>query len=186
VLAIARAPGSLTIVSRFARPRALAVLSGALAGAALLAAGPLPRAAAALGAAALLVLLLGGRAVRAAFAGGRVRITAPVPLARPVDCALSDFTGVRVETRGEARRRRAERHARALRDRSGGELPGWLRPPHAPGTDDHLRRLVLEQGSGEPVAVTAWLADDDLEPAREAAAALLGAWGPAGVRPAVR
>jgi hypothetical protein len=173
VLRIERGPGTLTIASRFARPRALAVLAGGLAGAAALSARPLPAVAAALAAAVLAVLALGGRATRAVFAYGRVRVTAAAPFARPADRALAEFSGVRVETHGEARRRRADRHAAALRARGGGELPEWLRPPHAPGANDHLRRLVLDRETGEPLAVTAWLAEDDLEPARAAVAALL-------------
>ncbi len=42
------------------------------------------------------------------------------------------------------------------------------------GTNDHLRRIVLVSREGEPLAVTAWLADDDLEPARLALEELSG------------
>jgi len=47
-------------------------------------------------------------------------------------------------------------------------------PSDAPGADDQLRRLVLEPHRGEPLAVTAWLAEDDLEPARAVLAGFLG------------
>ena len=174
MLRIDRAPGGLTLVSRFARPRALAVLTGALAAAALLAARPLPAAACALGAVAVLVVILGGRTVRAELGRGRVRVSPAVPLGRALVRPLADFAGVRVETLAEERRRRADRRAEVLRARSGAALPDWLRPPDAPGTNDHLRRLVLEPRTGEPLALTAWLAEDDLEPARSAVGALLG------------
>ena len=97
-----------------------------------------------------------------------------MPLGRPTDRALGEFSGVRIETLAEARRRKAERHARAYRDRAGSDMPSWLIPSEAPGANDHLRRLVLDPRGGEPVPVTAWLAEDDLEPARVAVAALLG------------
>lgn len=177
MLRIDRAPGGLTLVSRFARPRALAILTGALAVWALVAARPLPGAAAGLGAVAVLVLILGGRTVRAELGRGRVRVSPAVPLGRPLERPLADFGGVRVETLAEARRRRVDRRADAWRARSGAELPFWLRPPDAPGTNDHLRRLVLEPRSGEPLAVTAWLAEDDLEPARGAVRSVLDAHG---------
>ena len=174
MLRIDRAPGTVTLVSRFARPRALVVLTGVLVVAALLAARPLPGAAGALGAVAVLVVILGGRTVRAELGRGRVRVSPVVPLGRPAERLLADFAGARVETLAEARRRRAERRAEAWRARSGAELPDWVRPPDAPGTNDHLRRIVLEPRAGEPLAVTAWLAEDDLEPARSAVQALLG------------
>jgi hypothetical protein len=42
-----------------------------------------------------------------------------------------------------------------------------MSPPVAPGANDHLRRVVLVGPRGEePLAVTAWLADEDLEPLR--------------------
>jgi hypothetical protein len=174
VLRIDRGPGTLTLVSRFSRPRALAILAGALVVAALLCERPLPALAAFLGVLALLVAVLGGRAVRAAFARGRVQVSPPVPLGRGADRPLGDFSGVRVETLAEARRRKAERRARAYRDRAGADLPSWLVPSDVPGANDQLRRLVLEPRGGEPLAVTAWLAEDDLEPARAAVADLLG------------
>jgi hypothetical protein len=173
VLRIDRAPGTLTLFSRFARPRALLVLAGALGVAALASRRAVPAAAVALGVLAILVVSLGGRAVQAAFARGRVRVSPAVPLGRAADRPLSEFTAVRVETLADARRRKAERRARAYSG-SGAELPSWLIPADAPGANDHLRRLVLEPRGGEPLAVTAWLAEDDLEPARAAVAALLG------------
>lgn len=173
MLRIDRAPGTLTLVSRFARPRALVILAGVLAAAALLTARATPVLAGALGVAAALVVGLGSRPVRAELGRDRVRVSPAVPLGRPAERFLADFAGVRVETLAEARRRRAERRAEAWRIRNGGELPAWLRPPDAPGANDALRRLVLEPRAGEPLAVTAWLADD-LEPARGAVEALLG------------
>jgi hypothetical protein len=173
VLRIDRGPGSVTVTSRFARPRALLILAGALVAGALLAGRALPVAAVALGAAAAAVLLLGGPPVRATFGRGRVRVSPPFPLGRVVDRPLAEFSVVRVETRAEARSRRAEARAGAYRRSSGGELPSWLRPPDAPGANDQLRRLVLETPAGASLAVTAWLADGDLEGARGEIAALL-------------
>lgn len=171
---IERGPGTLTLVSRFSRPRALAVLAAAAGGLALLAArAALPAAAVGLAAAALLVALVGGRATRAVFGGGRVRVSAPVPFGRGAARPLAGFDAVRVETLADARRRKAEARARAYRARAGNDLPGWLRPADQPGSHDHLRRLVLDAPGEEPLAVTAWLADDDLEPARAEVAALL-------------
>jgi hypothetical protein len=174
VVRIERGPGTLTLVSRFSRPRALAILTGALAAVALLAARALPGVAFAFAVLALLVAVLGGRAVRAAFARGRVRVSAAVPLGRGADRPLAEFSRVRVETLAEARRRKAERQAHSYRARAGSELPSWLVPADAPGANDHLRRLVLDGAAGEPLAVTAWLAEDDLEPARAAVASVLG------------
>jgi len=165
VLQIDRTPGKLTLVSRLARPRVLAVLAGALALAAL-SFRSAPVAAAVLLAAAALLALLGGRPVRVRVERGRVRVRQAVPFQRGDDRPLAEFAGARVETVAEARRRRTERLARQYLERSGGALPAWLHPPDAPGTNDHLRRIVLVPREGEPVAVTAWLADDDLEPAR--------------------
>lgn len=170
MLRIERAPGTLTLVSRLARPRALVVLAVALAGAAL-AARSVPAAAVALGALAALVVVFGGRTVRAALGRGRVRVSGGAPLARVADRPLADFVGARVETLGEARRRKAERRARDFLAHSGGAaLPSWLHAPEAPGTNDHLRRLVLEPRAAEPprdpLPLTAWLAEDELEPAR--------------------
>jgi hypothetical protein len=173
VLRIERGPGTLTVVSRFSRPRALAILAGVLAVAALLE-RELPAVAVALGALAFLVAVLGGRAVRAVVGRGRVRVSPAVPLGRGEDRSLGDFSGVRIQTLGEARRRKAERRARAYRDRAGADLPSWLVPPDEPGANDNLRRLVLDPRGGEPLAVTAWLAEDDLEPARAALAGILG------------
>lgn len=170
---VERSAGTLTVVSRFSRPRAIAVLVGAFAALAVLSARALPAVAVALAAAAALVALVGGRAVRAAFGAGRVRVSAAVPLGRAVERPLHAFSGARVETLADARRRKAERRARAYRERAGGELPAWLRPADQPGSHDHLRRVVLDGPGDEPLAVTAWVADDDLEPARAAVAALL-------------
>jgi hypothetical protein len=66
----------------------------------------------------------------------------------------------------EARRRRTERLSEDYRRRSGAPLPDWLRAPDSPGRNDHLRRIVLVAPAGEPLAVTAWLAEDELEPVR--------------------
>jgi hypothetical protein len=173
VLRIDRGPGSLTLTSRFARPRALLILVGVLVAAALLAGRALPLAAVGFGAAAVGVLLLGGHAVRATFGRGRVRVSPSFPLGRPSERSLAEFSAVRVETRAEERRRRAEAQAHAYRQRSGGELPSWLRPPDAPGANDELRRLVLEAPAGAPLAITAWLADGELERARDEIAGLL-------------
>jgi hypothetical protein len=101
-----------------------------------------------------------------------VSVRDAVPIRRR-ERALAEFAAAAVETVGEARRRRAERLARGFADRSGGELPAWLRPPDAPGTHDHLRRLVLVARRGEDLPVTAWLADEDLEPARAEVEAML-------------
>jgi hypothetical protein len=174
VLRVERSGAGLTLVSRLARARAIAVLAAALALAALAALRLVPAAAAALLAAGALLVVLGGRAVRARFERGRVRVRAAVPLRAEEDRALGEFAAVRVETVGEARRRRADRLAGQYRARSGGEMPSWLlRPPDAPGANDHLRRLVLVARSGDPLPVTAWLAEDDLEAARAQIEALL-------------
>jgi hypothetical protein len=171
---VERSPGALTLVSRLARPRVLGVLAVALLlGAAGLRAGA-PRAALALAAAAALVLLLGGRSVRATFARGRVRVRPAVPLQRAGDRALAEFSAVRQETIGEARALRAERLARGYTTRSGSDAPSWLVARPAAGANDHLRRLVLVGSDGERLPVTAWLSpEDDLEPARAEIVALL-------------
>jgi hypothetical protein len=174
VLRIERGPGTLTLVSRFARPRALGVLVAALAGGALVAGRGAPLLAAALILLAVLLAAAGGSARRAVFARGRVRVTAGLPPGRPAERPLTAFSSVAVETLADARRRKAERHAAAYRARAGSDLPSWLRPADQPGSNDHLRRIVLEGAPGqEPLAVTAWLAEDDLEPARAEVALLL-------------
>jgi hypothetical protein len=173
MLRVQRTGSALTLVSRLARPRVLAVLAGALAGLAVAAWSWVPPAGWALGAAAALVVLLGGRAVRARFEPGRVRVRPALPFQREEARPLAEFAAARVETVGEARRRKAERLARQYQRRGGGELPDWLRPPDAPGTNDHLRRIVLVARAGEPLAVTAWLADDELGPALAELAGLL-------------
>jgi hypothetical protein len=172
---VERSPGALTLVSRLARPRALGVLAVALLAGAAALRGPAPRAALALVAAALFLLVLGGRPVRATFARGRVRIRPAVPLARGGDRSLAEFVAVRQETIGEARARRAERLANGYRARTGGAgAPSWLVPAPTEGMNDHLRRLVLVARDGEPIAVTAWVApEDDLEPLRGELASLL-------------
>jgi hypothetical protein len=175
MLRVDRAAGAVTLVSRLARPRVLAVLTTALLGAALAARGPLPALAAGLAASAVLVAALGGRSVRARFERGRVAVAPAVPLQRRSERALREFSDARVETVAEARRRKADLRARAYRERSGVEIPTWLRPPDAPGANDHLRRIVLVPRSGEPLAVTAWLADEDLEPVRAELATLVRA-----------
>ncbi len=166
VLRVDRRPGSLTLASRLARPRVLAVIGVVLAAIAAALARAAPGAALAAGAAAALVAILGGRRVRARFERGRVSVHQAVPFRRADDRALAEFTGARVETVAEARRRRRERLARDYRARSGAEMPAWLRAPDAPGANDHLRRIVLVARDGDPLPVTAWLAEDDLEPAR--------------------
>lgn len=167
MLRLDRSGPGLTLVSRLARPRTVAVLALSLVVAAAASARFVPAAGAAAVVAAALLALLGGRAVHARFEQGRVRVRPAVPLGRVEDRALGDFAGARVETVGEARRRKAERLAGQYRARSGAGVPSWLvRAPEAPGANDHLRRIVLVPRVGEPLPVTAWLAEDDLEPAR--------------------
>jgi hypothetical protein len=167
MLHVHRTPGALTVVSRLASPRVLAVVSSLLA---LLAAGSsraVPRAALALLAAAALVVLLGGRTLRARFERGQVTLRSAVPLRRAERRSLGGFTAAGIETFAEARRRRADRLARGYAERSGAPMPAWLRPPDAPGANDVLRRIVLVAPDGEPFPVTAWLSErEDLEPAR--------------------
>jgi hypothetical protein len=165
VLRIERGPGRLVLVTRLARPRVLVILAGALlAGAVALRA--FPPAAVPLAVVAALIVAIGGRSVRARFEGGRVRIRPAVPLGRGEDRPLADFSAAAVETVAQARRARADRLAEQYRGKSGLQIPTWLRPSDARGTNDHLRRVVLVPRQGEPVAVTAWLADDELEPLR--------------------
>jgi hypothetical protein len=175
VVRLERSAGGLAVASRLARPHVLGILGGVLGLAALAVRRPAPHASLALLAAALLVVALGGRSVRATVGRGRVRVRPAIPLARAADRALAEFLRAEIETVGEARARRAERLAHGYRERSGAEMPPWLRPAPVPGTNDHLRRVVLVPLSGEPLAVTAWLApEDDLEPLRAELAALLG------------
>ncbi|HEX9053154.1 MAG TPA: hypothetical protein VF841_21680, partial [Anaeromyxobacter sp.] len=96
----------------------------------------------------------------------------PEPLRRD-ERALAEFAGAAVETVADARRRRADRQARRFAERTGSEMPAWLRAPDAPGTHDHLRRLLLVARRGEDLPVTAWLRDEDLEAARAEVEALL-------------
>ncbi len=172
MLRIQRSPGAVTLVSRFARPIGLAVLILALLAGAAASARSLPALAIVLAAAAALLALHGGRSVRARFERGRVSVRHPIALRRD-DRPLGEFTGAAVETVGDARRRRAERLARGFAQRAGSEMPAWLRPPDAPGTHDHLRRLVLVAREGEDLPVTAWLRDEDLEPVRAEVEGLL-------------
>ena len=172
MLRVERTSGALTLVSRLARPHVLAVLAGVLLAAAGAAAARLPIVAGALAAVALLVVVFGGRAVRVRFAGGRVEVRAAVPFARERR-SLAEFSCARVETIADARRRKADLRARVFRERSGVEIPPWLRPPDSPGMNDHLRRVVLVARRGEPLAVTAWLADGDLEAVRADVEALV-------------
>jgi hypothetical protein len=172
MLRVQRAAGAVTLVSRLARPHATVVLAGVFLGGALAAARPVPALAAALALAGLLLAVLGGRSVRARFERGRVLVRHAVPLRRAAR-ALADFAGAAVETVRDERRRRAERLARGFADRAGAEMPPWLRPPEAPGTHDHLRRLVLVARRGEDLPVTAWLADEDLDAVRAEVEALL-------------
>jgi hypothetical protein len=175
MLRLDRASGAVTLVSRLARPPALAVLVALLAALAVatLRYGA-PRAAVGLGAAAAAVVVLGGRSVRATFSRGRVSVTPAVPLQRRAERPLSEFERVEVESVAEARARRAARVARGYHARSGAELPAWLRPPTGPGANDHLRRLVLRSPAGDPLPLTAWLPpEDDLDAARAEIEALL-------------
>jgi hypothetical protein len=174
LIRIDRAGEALTLVSRLARPRVLAVLAGVLSLVALVALRTgAPRGAAALAVAAAALVVLGGRSVRATFARGRVSVRGAFPLRR-AERALSEFVRVGVETVGEARARRAAHLAGGYRARSGAELPVWLRAPVGPGANDHLRRLVLIARAGEPLPLTAWVApEDDLEAARRAVEDLL-------------
>lgn len=172
MLRVQRSSGALTVVSRLARPHALAVLAVAFAAGAAASAGRSSVLAAGLALAAALVAVLGGRAVRARFERGRVSVRDAVPLRR-WERALSEFARADVETAGDARRRRAERLARGFAERAGSEIPAWLRPPDAPGTHDHLRRVVLVARTGERMAVTSWLADGDLEAVQAEVEALL-------------
>ena len=169
-----RTAGALTVVSRLARPRVLAVLAVALGGPALALFGAAPRAAAALALAAALIVLFGGRATRATFSRGRVRIRPAAPFLPGGERTLGAFVRASVETVGEERARKAERLAERYRARSGTELPFWLHARPTPGVNDHLRRVVLVARDGDRVAVTAWLApDDELEPLRAELEALV-------------
>lgn len=173
MLRIERGAGRLVLVTRLARPRVLAILAAALlAGAVALRA--VPAAAVSLAAVAVLVVAFGGRSVVARFERGRVRVRPAAPLARGDDRPLADFSGAAVETVAQARRARADRLAHEYRERSGRQIPEMFRPSAARGTNDHLRRIVLVPRHGEPVAVTAWLADDDLDPLRAEIEAMLG------------
>ena len=174
MLRVDRSQGALTVVSRLARARVVAVVGGGLAALALAVARPAPRAAAALACAAALVVILGARSQRARFERGQVAVRQAMPFFPTARRVLGGFTGARVEVFAEARRTRAERLARGWAERSGTPMPAWLRAPEAPGTNDALRRIVLVPVAGEPFPVTAWLAEDeDLEPARLAIEAVL-------------
>jgi hypothetical protein len=173
MLRVERAPGAVLLVSRLARVPAVAVLAGVLLAAAA-AARSAPVVAMPLGLAGVLVLLVGGRAMRARFERGRVSVRHPLPLRRADERLLAQFSAARVESVAEARRRKAAHLAHGFRERSGGaELPPWMSPPVAPGANDHLRRLVLVGREEEPLAVTSWLADEDLEAVRAEVEALL-------------
>lgn len=176
MLRLEESPGALVVTSRLARPRALAVLAAVLLAGALAARAAFPLLAAALAAAAALLLLLGGRAFRTRVSGGSLTVRPAIPFARPVTRPLAAYRGAEVESVADARRRRAEALARGYAERAGAEVPQWLAPRTAPGTHDHLRRVVLlPAGAGAPLPVTAWLPpDDDLEPARRALAERLG------------
>lgn len=170
-----RSPGALTVVSRLARPRVLAVLAGVLGVLAAASARPAPRLGVALVVAAALLVILGARPVRARFERGRLVLRPAAPFHRTERRPLAGYAAARIETFAEARRRKAERLARGFAHRSGAELPGWLRPPDAPAVNDHLRRIVLVPREGEPLPVTAWLSEEeDLEAARLAIEAALG------------
>jgi hypothetical protein len=176
MLRIDRSPAGVVVVSRLVRGPALVVPCVALAACAVAAARLLPGARglpAGLALAAILVALLGGRSTRARFASGRVSVRAALPFTS-VERGTAEFGLARIETVAEERRRKAERLARAYAERSGSEMPSWLRRD-TPGTNDHLRRIVLvARGDAEPLAVTAWLGDEELEPVRATVEALLG------------
>lgn len=175
MVVVAEAAGALTLVSRLARPRVLAVLATALLIPAALLARRHPLAGGLLAAAAALLVILGGRATRAVLGAGRVTVRPASLFERGATRPLATFVRVGVETVGEARARRAAEHARRFQDRSGRVMPGWMQPPARPGVNDHLRRIVLVAQDGEPLPVTAWLAaEDDLEPACAALRARLG------------
>jgi hypothetical protein len=169
-------PGRLVVVSRLARPRVLAVLAAALLAPAALLAARRPALAVALVGAAALLVVLGGRSTRARLGGGQVTVEPALPFARAERRPLDAFRQVVVESVQEARARRSDALAERYRDRSSREgMPSWLRPPVAPGTNDHLRRLVLLPRQGAPLPLTAWLPpDDDLEGARRAIEVHLG------------
>ena len=151
----------------------LAVVAGFLAVLAAVASRPAPALALSLGLAAALVVTLGRLAVRARFEGGRVTVREAVPFRRALERRLAEIEAARVETFADARRRRAELRLRAWEERSGTPAPSWLRAPDAPGTNDGLRRVVLVARGGDVLPVTAWLAEDDLEPARREVESLL-------------
>jgi hypothetical protein len=175
MLVVERRPGTLTVVSRLARPRVVGVLAAVLMALALGESSAAPRAALALALVAASVVILGLRTLRARFERGHVEVQPAIPLARRERRPLGRFGAVRIETFAEARRRKAERLARGYAERSGKEMPVWLRPPDAPGANDHLRRVVLVALEGEPLPVTAWLGDDeDIEAARAAIESALG------------
>ncbi len=166
MLRIERAPDATVLVSRLAKLHVVAMLSIVLAAVALAVLRSSSRAAAVLAAAAALASVLGLRAVRARFERGRVRVRQALPFQATSDRPLPEFAGARVETVREARHRRAERLARDWRARTGREMPAWMIRGDASGANDHLRRIVLVPRAGEPLPVTAWLAEEDLEPAR--------------------
>src|SRR5512133_1519804 len=172
MLRVERSPGTVTLVSRFARAQAVAVLTALLLGGAVACGRSAPVLALALATAAPVLAVLGGRSIRARFERGKVSVRHPEPLRRD-ERALADFARAAVETVRDARRRKAERLARGFAERAGSEMPPWLRPPDAPGTHDHLRRLVLVARRGEDLPVTAWLRDEDLEHARAEVDAML-------------
>lgn len=175
MLRLEEGPAGLQLTSRLARPHVLAVLATALLAAAA-ALRSVPPLAWAFAGAALLLVLLGGRAVRASVRGGRIVVRPAVPLARAATAPLGRFGAVAVESLAEARRRRADALARRYAERAGSDLPRFFARQPAPGANDHLQRLVLvPHDGGAPLPVTAWLApEDDLDPARRALEARLG------------
>jgi hypothetical protein len=175
VIRLHRTPATLTVVSRLARPRVIAVLGAALAAVGLASARSAPLVALSAAVAAALLVLLGARTLHARFERGQLLLRPAVPFQRPRRRPLASFTVVRIETFAEARRRKADRLARGYAERSGAPMPGWLRAPDAPGVNDGLRRIVLVALDGEPFPVTAWLAEEeDLEPVRSAIEDVLG------------
>jgi hypothetical protein len=175
MLRLEEGAAGLTLTSRLAGPRVLAVLAVVLLiGAAVL--RGVPALSGGMGAAAVLLVVVGGRPVRASVQGGRIMVRSAIPLVRTVTAPLGRFGAVAVETVADERGRRADALARRYAERAGAELPRWFERKPMPGSNDHLQRLVLvSSAGGEPLAVTAWLApEDDLGPARRALEARLG------------
>ncbi len=132
MLRLEEGAAGLQLTSRLARPRVLVVLAAALlaAAAALRAVPPL---AWGFAGAALLLVLLGGRAVRASVRGGRIVVRPAVPLARAIAAQVGiTYRGVQrilgeLEEAGYLTRTRARADARSNEYRVDRSLP--LRHP---------------------------------------------------------